>query len=223
MVAELSRSAGRQGTVQSEAEIPVRAALGRRRRSCRRRRRRDARQGRRARGRLFHAALDWRRRSPMPARNRRWAARIPGIWPGTRRVARRRTRQGSRPSQRRGSGDVALRRGDGLECACRARRAQGRRHGARAGDRRRVDLRPAIRPADAGRASSPHRRSNEKLERVKKTRGQRRHQLQGDAGLGRKSPRVDRRRSASITSSRSAGPARSTNRSRRFASAAPSA
>ena len=123
LVAQLSRSHDREGAVQSEIEAAVRAALRRRRRGDRRRRRgHDA----------SRSATAWPAAScsaGSPATLTDAAAKIGarrrhgGRRGRTCRVARGRRRCRAGASDRRGSGDVALRGADGVARARRARPA----------------------------------------------------------------------------------------------------
>ena len=207
LVAELPRPARRQGAVQPEPAAAAGAAVRRRRRGRRGRRRRDARQSRRPRGRLLHAGVDRRRADRGQRRSRRWAAARTGmlaehvVLPDDGVV---------RIPEHLSDEEAAT-----LPCAAvTAWHALVTEGGVKAGDTVLVQgtggvslFAAAVRPAARGRASSPPRAATPSWPRPQ-TRGVRRHQLQDDAGMGRQGARADRR-AASITSSRSAAPARS--------------
>ena len=95
---------------------------------------------------------------------------------------------------------LSLEEGATLPCAGRhrlerhdgARPAQGRRHGAVAGHRRRFDLRPAVRPRH-GHCGDHHVVERRKAQARKNPRRRARHQLQDHARLGKSRGGIHRR------------------------------
>ena len=154
LLAQLPRSGDRAGHLPDAGEAEPHSAVGRRRRGGRGRRRRHPRQGRRPRRRLLLPALDRRpdsRRHPCQRARRRHRRHARGI----RGAGRARRGQAAGPPVVRGRRDAAVRGGDGVARARRARPHRRRPDRARAGHRRRLDLRAAIRAAH-GRAGDRH-------------------------------------------------------------------
>ena len=195
-----------------------RAVVRRRRRGGRDRRGRYPCKGRRQGRGLLLPALAGRRAEPDRAGqrarrlDRRHAGRIC-------RAGRGRRRQTPGASVARGGRDAALRRGDRVARHDGARQADRRPNRAAARHRRRLDLRPAVRPRH-GRDADHHLVERRQAQARQNARRRPHHQLQDHAGLGKGGGRLTPAAAASTRSSKSAAPARYSARSAPSASAA---